>query len=314
MARFGITLGEFGPHSSAERIIRRARMAEELGLDAVWVSDRVVVPAAVETPYPYARPGAAFDPASAERQYEALVTMACVAMSTSRIGVGVSVLALPLREPMLLARQLATLYAFAEGRVTIGVGVGWMREEFAIAAPGTWSRRGPLTDDYLELLDRLWRDGGEIAYAGRAYRSPAVRFEPKPGTRPRIEVGGNTRLALRRAARFADAWHGIQLDPQAIRDSTRALRSIEHEVGRSGNPVSVTLRCSLDSSRDLPTEAPPWRLGGTGDRVADAIDRYIDAGVETFVFDLQPEEDEAGHRDLLARLLTLDRSIAGREA
>ena len=137
----------------------------------------------------------------------------------------------------------------------------------------------------------------------------AVRFEPKPRTRPRIEVGGNSRRALRRAARFGDAWHAIQLGPNAIRQSARTLRSFGREVGRE-NPVAITLRCTLDASRDLPPDAPPWRLGGSGDRFADAIGRYVDAGVETFVFDLQPEGDEAGHRRLLADLPALVRSPA----
>ena len=303
--KLGISLGEYGPHASPERIIARAALAEELGLDCVWVSDRVVVPAAVDTCFPYARHDAGYDPVSAEVQHEALMTMSWVAACTERVGVGVSVLALPLREPMLLARQLATLAAFAEGRVIMGVGVGWMREEFEIAAPGTWSRRGQLTDDYLELLDRLWKGDGEIAYQGEAYQSRAVRFEPKPTIRPRIEVGGNSRVALSRAARFGDAWHALQLDVRELRLAAEALGEIEETIGRTAAPVSITLRCGLDSSNGNRSDAPAWHLGGSDERIADHIGQYVDAGVETFVFDLQPEQDESAHRDQLERVSAL---------
>ena len=307
--KLGISLGEYGPRAGPARILDRAATAVELGLDCVWVSDRVVVPSTVETRYPYAHHDAGFDPVSAEVQHEALVTMAWAAAAQPALGVGVSVLALPLREPMLLARQLATLMAFAPGRITVGVGVGWMREEFAIAAPHTWEARGRFTDDYLALLQRLWTSEGDVAFEGDVYRSPAVRFAPRPRTAPRIEVGGNSRTARRRAARFADAWHAMQLEVEEIAEAGEELRTMTRDDDRG--PVSITLRCSLDDTgADLP-DAPTWHFGGTDARLADALGRYTEAGVESLVFDLQPDDDPAPHRDVLERVSEICRSMPG---
>ena len=300
--KLGASVGGYGPSASSTGMVNRAAMCEQVGLDSVWVSDRVVVPSKVATPYPFSRHGGAYDPVSAEIQYEALISLAVLGATTQSLAVGVSVLALPLREPMLLARQVATVHAMVGGRVIIGVGVGWLREEFDIAAPGAWPRRGRLTDDYLQLLRTLWTMPGDVPFTGAEYHASAVRFEPKPVPPPRIEVGGNSATAIKRAARFGDAWQPMQLDPADVRAAADRMRSLQAEAGRGGVTVGITMRCNLDVSPAPPDDQPAWHIGGSDERIADALGQYAEAGVDAVLFDLVPDDDESRSREALERV------------
>jgi probable F420-dependent oxidoreductase len=226
--------------------------------------------------------------------------MAVVAGCTSNVRIGVSVLALPAREPLLLAKQLATLDNLSSGRTIVGVGLGWLREEFDLVAPGAWERRAERTDDYLALFDQLWNHDGPVEFQGSVYSCAPVLFEPKPSQRPRppIEVGGNSPAARGRAVRFGDAWHAMQLAPADIAPATADIRARELEAGREAGSVGVTVRCSL-CAPDAGNDAAAWRVRGTGPDLASAITSYAEAGVDTMVFDLDPSLDERAAADAI---------------
>lgn len=240
----GVTLPNYGPLANAGNLTRLARRAEELGFDAVWVADHLVMPCDASSIYPYDQ-RAEPEPARLERLvefYEPLTTLAYVAALTSRIRLGVSVYVMPYRNPVVTAKLVATLDALSGGRVIFGAGVGWLREEFA--ALGMDPRvRGRVTDEYLEVCRRLWRD--EVAqFDGRHYSLPPVRSGPKPAQRPwpPIWIGGNSEAALARAVALGDGWHVIDLAPAAIAPLARRLEERLRTAGRPRRAFTLSLR------------------------------------------------------------------------
>jgi probable F420-dependent oxidoreductase len=212
---FGIALPNYGPLAGPETLVRLARLAEDLGVDSVWVSDHLVAPVGVRSIYPYDRrpvptPG---DMGVIEEFYEPIVTLAFLAGETSRVRLGVSAYVMPYRHPVVTAKQVATLDRLSGGRVILGIGVGWLAEEFA-ALDVPFAGRGRRTDDYVAVCKALWR-GGVASYDGTTYRLPPVRTGPTPLQRPHppLWIAGNSRRGLARAAETGDGWHGIDLSP-----------------------------------------------------------------------------------------------------
>jgi probable F420-dependent oxidoreductase len=250
--RVGVTLPNYGPLASGENLIRLAQLAEALGFDSVWVADHLVVPVETASIYPFDARDAP-TPAKLDglvEFYEPLVTLAYLAAATTRVRLGVSVYVLPYRNPVVTAKLVATLDALSGGRVIFGVGVGWLREEFT--AVGADARvRGRVTDEYLEVCRRLWRD--DVAeFAGDHYHLPAVRTGPKPAQRPwpPIWVGGNSAAARRRAVALGDGLHLIDCRPDEIPAAHTALRSALTAAGRSPDGFTLSLRRSLTTGAD----------------------------------------------------------------
>jgi len=248
---YGIALPNYGPLANAENLLRLARRAEVRGVDSVWVSDHLVAPVQVESLYPYDRRA---DPKPGmgviAQVYEPLTTLAFLAAATQRIRLGVSVYVMPYRNPVVTAKMVGTLDALSGGRVIFGVGVGWLREEFAALGQDARSR-GRTTDEYLEVCRRLWRD--DVAeFAGDHYQLPAVRTGPKPVQRPwpPIWIGGNSAAARRRAVALGDGLHLIDCRPDEIPAAQTALRSALTDAGRSPDGFTLSLRRSLTTGAD----------------------------------------------------------------
>ncbi|MGH7859649.1 MAG: LLM class F420-dependent oxidoreductase, partial [Candidatus Binatia bacterium] len=276
---FGIALPNYGPLANAENLVRLARRAEARGVDSVWVSDHLVAPVQVGSVYPYdKRPDAKPGMGVIEEFYEPLTTLAFLAGATERIRLGVSVYVLPYRNPVVTAKTVATLDALSGGRVIFGVGVGWLREEFAALGQDARSR-GRVTDEYLEVCRRLWRD--DVAeFAGAHYVLPAVRTGPKPRQRPwpPIWVGGNSRAARERALRLGDGLHLIDLAPHEAAAEVARVRGELAREGRDPASFTVSLRKGiLVRDTDGGEEQP---LYGTPEKVRRDTAEYAAAGVE----------------------------------
>lgn len=202
MVDLQVLLPNEAPDLDPRQFAELAQLAEELGYESVWLPDHVLPPGPFGEVY-----GGVYEP---------LVTLAYVAAATERIGLGTSVLILPLREPYVLAKQVATLSRLSGGRLVLGVGVGWNAEEFAEVG-ADFAGRGKRTDETLDLLERLFTTG----------RGPSGGyFEPGPAARVPILVGGNSTVALRRAARAGDAWLSAGLDPAAFAERARTLAGL----------------------------------------------------------------------------------------
>jgi probable F420-dependent oxidoreductase len=202
--RIGIVVRNMGPQAEAETLASSARVAEDAGLDSIWVVDHVAIP-------PDDAEG------SGGRYLDPLATLAFLAGCTRRIGLGTSVLVLPYRPALPTAKWIATLQELSGGRLLLGVGVGWMAPEFR-ALGVERSRRGALTDEVLTLLERCFADD-EVEWNGQRFL-----FRPRP-PRPPILVGGAPPQAIRRAARFGAGWMPMGGEPEDLAPHVRELRA-----------------------------------------------------------------------------------------
>lgn len=221
--RLQVILPDESPDMSPETLIRLGVRAEELGAHTVWLPDHLL------PPQPY---GSTFGGV-----YEPLVTLAYLAARTERIRLGTSVLVLPMRDPFVLAKQVATLDRLSGGRFTLGVGVGWAREEFA-AVGSDFTTRGARADEALALLQHLFE--GEGPFRGRFHSYERGVFEPRPVKRVRVMVGGGSEAALRRAAEWADEWQGVDPDPETFQAARNRLRELTRRPVRAGVRMAWT--------------------------------------------------------------------------
>ncbi|WP_108494928.1 TIGR03619 family F420-dependent LLM class oxidoreductase [Promicromonospora sp. AC04] len=239
-----VVLPDESPTMPVRTLVDLARTAEDLGYTTAWLPDHVLPPGEY---------GSAFGGV-----YEPLVTIGHLAAVTERLRFGTSVLVVPLRDPFVLAKQVATLHQLSGGRVVLGVGVGWNVPEFD-AVGADHPHRGAVTDDALALLEHLF-SGGAAPYRARRFSYEEGVFAPVPDGRVPIMVGGNSNAALRRAARYGDVWQGIPADPGAFAERVRALAELAGE-------------------RDV---QPALRIGWGGstpvEQVADDVVAYREAG------------------------------------
>jgi len=267
-----------GRAASPEVLTEAARTAERLGFDAVWSADRVVTPWRIETPYPYAEDGVFIVPP--DRPFlDSMACLAFLAARTERVRLGISVLVLPYRHPLYWARLATTIDHLSNGRLIMGAGVGWMREEFdALGVP--YAERGRMTDESLEAVRALLRDE-RCTYEGRHYRFHDVSFQPKARQeRLPIWVGGEGRAARRRAGRHGDAWfpYFVSIAAEELRAAHEDVRTAAAGAGR--DPDAVALACCAPievTAADVPQD--PRRLRGSPAQLAGALRAYARAGV-----------------------------------
>jgi probable F420-dependent oxidoreductase len=300
--RFGLILPHFR-HVAGKTLIRDvAQAAEALGFDSIWVTDRAAVPAAQRRSF-----GPGF--------YDPLVTLGYVAAQTTRVRLGASVFVLPYRQPVLLARALASIDQLCDGRLDVGVGAGWMREEFAaIGVP--FERRGALTDEYIEAMLAIWA-APLASFAGPTVRFEQLSGEPLPLQRPHppLWVGGSTPPALRRAVRYGDVWHGSPTPLPALEQIVAALRDECLAQGRAPQSLPVTTRGALAFAKraaGFGAAAVPDEPVGTPDEVAAAIHRYAALGFSELVFDTffeHPALDDATPASVLQTIQTFARAV-----
>lgn len=281
--RYGILINNRGPAATTATLVATAQRAEELGYATVWVNDHVVVPAQFASPYPYGPPGS-FDSETRKNFFEPLMTLAYIAGATRSVRMGTSVLVAPQREPVLTGKMLATLDALSGGRLVVGVGAGWLREEFeALGVGRLFDERGAALDECIQIWKALWTEETS-SFQGRLYTVPPVRAFPKPVQRPHppILVGGNGRPALRRAARLGDGWHAIDLAPDELRRAIADLRALTLAAGRRPEDVAVSLRVRVQLG--APSEQP-GSLGGTPAAVRAQLVALEEMGVSELTLD-----------------------------
>ncbi|MFN8475344.1 MAG: TIGR03619 family F420-dependent LLM class oxidoreductase [Anaerolineae bacterium] len=229
-----------GPFANAETLTRLTRWADELGYHSVWVSDHVVLPHHVASPYPYAADGRWTTPADTP-WLDPLLALAWAATAAPRIRLAMSVLVLPLRNPVLLAKQLATLDVLSDGRVWLGVGAGWMAEEFElIGVP--FADRGKRSVEMIRLMRALW-SGETVNFQGDIWQLQDCQMYPRPvhGTIP-VVWGGHSDAALRRVARLGDGWHPTLITMDELTDGVQRLHRFCEQAGRDFANLAIVAR------------------------------------------------------------------------
>ena len=269
--RIGVNVPNFGPGTDPAVLRRWAQTVEAFGYDLLMVSDHVVVTPDVAEQYP-----APF--------YEPFTTLAWLAGVTERVRLGTSVLIVPYRHPLLMARMAANLNRFSGGRLILGVGVGWARQEFeALGVP--FERRGRLTDDHLRAMRAAWADDDD-------YRSGPIP----------IWVGGNGDAGLRRAVRLGEAWHPLRFTLPWLCTALSRMKAVADELER---PVPALAPRIVLRLTDVPVTGPERRAGeGTIGQILEDLEELRRLGSETAVLDPFGEDpDETLHPETAWRAL-----------
>lgn len=271
--RIGVRIPTSGALPTEIGIPALARSAEAAGFASLWVSDHVVMPATFESPYPFAADGRPTWPVTTP-YIDALVALGLIVAVTERAAVGTAVLVLPLRHPIIVAKQLASLDACSGGRLRLGVGAGWLREEFdALGVP--FDTRGSRLVEWIELLRNCWT-GTPTAQAGAHYSLPdGVLCLPKPVHEIPVLIGGHSQAALRRAGRHGDGWLAQQsldaIDTNEIETAVGAMRAAAEDAGREPYRAQVVLRLVDSGGRagDVATRLPELARAGVDEVIVD---------------------------------------------
>lgn len=215
---------------------RVAQAAEAVGFDEVAVSDHVIYPENLESSYPYTADGRPqFDPD--EDWPDVWVTIGAMAAVTTTLRFVTNVYVLPLRNPFVVAKAVGTAAHLSGGRVHLGIGAGWMREEFELLGQ-TFARRGARMDEMIDLMRALW-SGGMVEHHGEFYDVDPVEMRPTPPEPVPIVIGGHSEIALRRAARIGDGWLGVQYSMERLAELCATLHRYRDEAGTADRPFSI---------------------------------------------------------------------------
>jgi probable F420-dependent oxidoreductase len=272
---FGVILPNYGPGMGRLPVLDTAHAAESLGFHSVWTTDHLAVGDAEAGPY--------------SPLLEALTTLAFLAGSTGAIRLGISALVLPQRNPLEVAREIASLDVLSGGRVLLAVGIGWSQSEYANLGYA-FKNRGARMDEAIQVLRTAWRGSPVITYSGKHYRFEKAAFGPGAiqSGGPPLWVAGNSPKALRRAAMLADGWHPVNLPPAEIE---RMLRVSKPLLG--ARPFSVAPRLSLTFEGSA---EPTAGLHGNPAAILEQLQAYAQAGVSDVVVHFSGETQPARER------------------
>lgn len=287
--RFGVgvgNIGAFGDPSGPAACIEVAQAAEALGFDSVWVNDHVVIPAAIESRYPYNATGD-FPAPPAAPCFEPLTMMSALAAATARVEIGVSVLVVPYRHPAVTAKMLAAADRISEGRIVLGAGVGWMREEFeALGLSDEQFRfRGTLANDYLRAMKEMWTNSGPSSIRARFVRFEQVGAYPKPAREGGIPivVGGNGANAWRRASRWGDGYHAAFQTPEQLEAEVAGVRAACRRDRRDPDELEISMLHGIRLTDGAWSDADRPLLCGSPDEVASDLLKYGRVGLEHLI-------------------------------
>jgi probable F420-dependent oxidoreductase len=275
--KFGIVLPTFGSGATRLSILDTALAAERLGFDSVWVTDHLALPKA-----------------DAERFghiFEAISTLGYLAASTSQVRLGISTLVLPQRNPVEVAKEIATIDALSGGRVIFTAGIGWSQGEYANLGQN-FKNRGRRMDEALKVLRTMWHGGPAISFQGDYYQFENVVLSPAPvqSGGPPLWVAGNSQAALRRAVHYGDGWHPTSISAE---DVTKSLEQVQPLLGNRPFTICARLRIAFADQRD-----PQNILSGSVDQIRAGLHAYSQAGVNYAILYFPLESQGARERSM----------------
>ena len=274
--KLGFSLSVAGAWATPENQVRIAQSAEALGYESLWVFQRLLRALEPQNDYP-PMPGQPW-PQVFERVVDPIVTLAYVAGATSTIRLGTSILIMPYYSPIILAKQLATLDLVSSGRLHVGLGVGWSKDEFeAVGVP--YGQRGKRGDEFIECLKAIWTQE-EVEFRGQFYTVPRSKIGPKPVQKPHppLTVGGYGAAAVKRAAALADGFMGGNVPLHEVAPLVKDLKLAVEAAGRDFDTLQVVSRGTyrLHEAPQGENRRPLW---GDLEEIKQDIKRYADAGL-----------------------------------
>lgn len=285
----GAKLQNSGPLPMERGIAELAATLERAGADSIWVSDHVVMPREINSRYPFAADGRATWPSDSP-YVEAMIALAMAAAATERVRLGTAVLVLPLRNPVMFAKQAASIDAASRGRLELGLGAGWLAEEFeALNVP--FARRGAQLSEWIAIARECWT-GFPSERISDDYVLPADTIcLPTPAREIPILLGGHSTRALARVGAIADGWLGQQsapdLDPGPIVEARDMFLAAARRAGREGSSIRTVLRI-IESA-------------GRSETVARALPMLERAGVDEVIVDLTWDADDQAEQIAVLR-------------
>jgi probable F420-dependent oxidoreductase len=282
--KIGARVPNFGPLPIELGVADMSARLEAAGFDSLWISDHVVMPDVVESRYPFAVDGKA-NWATDAPWYDAVALLGMMTAATKTAELGVAVLLLPLRHPVVFAKQAATLDALSAGRLALGVGAGWMSEEFdALNVP--FKTRGGRLDEWIDLARSCWT-GAPAAFDGAHYQLPSgVQCYPTPAHPVPFLIGGHSPAAFRRAGTRGDGWlaqqSALAIDVSELQKGVGAMHAAADAIGRDSSDLRVVLRL-VESS-------------GVPELVADSFESLAAVGVTEVIIDVDWAADDGPER------------------
>ena len=297
--RIGYGLPVGGPAAGPEELIQVAQRAEELGYDSVWVWERVIYPVEPQVPY-VASPDGSY-PDIFKRALDPLDTLTFVAAHTNRVALGTSVINMPYYNPVLLARRITTIDILSGGRVRLGLGLGWSKDEFdVIGRP--MKNLDRLADEFLSVLKTVWTtDPSE--HHGEFYQLPKSIIQAKPVQQPHppIYLAAYSPGGLNRAARLADGWTPVGIPLDGMKEMYEGLRSMAREAGRNPDDVELIVRANFTLS-DEPLGDERFVFYGSSDEIKSDIEAVREMGAAEIILDPSFSPDGTSVKGFLSRM------------
>jgi len=291
---YGFYLPNSGAGAEPDALADIAKMGDRLGFYCMVMPDHILQPNQVNSTYPYSLTGDILEAGqSGDGEWpEQITTLAYLAGVTERIRLVTSVMIIPYRNPILTAKMLSTLDMLSKGRLILGAGVGWMEEEFELLDTPPFAERGAVTDEYLRAFIELWTKDDPV-FEGKYVNFSNITFLPKPVQKPYppIWIGGQSKPAIRRAARLGDAWHPVgaipatPLEPEELAENLVLLHEYAEKAGRDPSTIQVSVKAPLYDSGN--SEGPRRRFTGSPDEVRKDVQTYSDVGVTHLIFDFR---------------------------
>jgi probable F420-dependent oxidoreductase len=294
----GVHLPQLGRGATREALVEFCTEADRLGVHSGWVSDHIAWPSDIAANYPYSADGA-FPAPNSMAWLDPIGTLLFAAAITERMKLGQTVLILGYRPPVQTAKLLATLDVLSGGRMILGAGVGWMREEFEVLGM-PFDHRGKRADEQLEIFAKLFTDD-DPSYAGEFYSFPEVKFEPKPIQQPvPVWIGGSSEAAFRRVARFGDCFHAAFEPIETVRAGWKRVRELAAAEGRERD-VTLSVRLYLDPDERM---RPELSLAGTAAQMIDTASKWSAIGVTHILVDITAAGGPAGRLEAMQAFMT----------
>jgi probable F420-dependent oxidoreductase len=282
---FGLNLPNYSSLGNRDSMIAIAERAEELGYSSLWTSDHILIPADLPEPF--------------GNLLETFTTLSYLAARTETIRLATGILVLPQRDPLLVAKQAATLHHLSAGRFTLGLAIGWIAKEYSFLRTD-FGARGHLADEYIQAI-RVLFESDHPEFHGEHVNFAEALFSPRPKLPIPIVVGGTSKAALRRAASLGDGWYGLRLSPDATSVAIGTMKQIGHKPD-----FSVSLRVQTRVGGSVDGADPETTLHGDTDAIVRKLRRYEEVGVQQLVI----EPSSGNLMDFLEQITLFAREIA----